>query len=149
MKIREFIPNDLKRVVEIEKISFNQTYGENMFIKLFDIGAGFLVAEDNNYVVGYIIFWIKEEGIGHIISIAVDENYRRLKAGTELLKNAIILFKTCNMEKITLEVNENNKGAIDFYKKFDFRVDRIVPGYYENNQGAIVMYYDLVKAAKD
>lgn len=140
MKVREFIPKDLKRVHEIEKMSFNQSYGINIFKKLYDIGTGFLVAEEKGYVVGYIVFWIKEEGVGHIISIAVDKNYRRLKVASKLLSQAIIIFKNFNIKKITLEVNENNENAIEFYKKFDFVVDRKVPNYYENNEGAIVMY---------
>lgn len=48
------------------------------------------------------------------------------------------------INKILLEVNENNEGAIEFYKKFNFEVDRKVPHYYNNGDGAIVMYL-LVK----
>jgi len=143
MIIREFNPKDLKRVHEIECMSFDQSYGINMFIKLYDIGTGFLVAENNGYVTGYIIFWIKEEGLGHIISLAVDKYYRKSKIASSLLSKAIDTFKKNNIKKITLEVNENNKAAINFYKKFNFKVDRIVPGYYNNNEAAIVMNYKL------
>lgn len=73
MIIREFVPNDLKRVCEIEKMSFDESYELNMFKQLYDIGAGFLVAEDDGYVVGYVLFWIKYENEGHIISLAVDK----------------------------------------------------------------------------
>lgn len=31
MIIREFVPNDLKRVCEIEKMSFDESYELNMF----------------------------------------------------------------------------------------------------------------------
>ena len=85
MIIREFVPDDLKRVYEIENMSFEQSYGINMFKQLYDIGTGFLVAEEDDYVIGYIIFWIKYERQGHIISLPVDKNNRRLKAGTRLL----------------------------------------------------------------
>lgn len=64
MIIREFVPNDLKRVCEIEKMSFDESYELNMFKQLYDIGAGFLVAEDDGYVVGYVLFWIKYENEG-------------------------------------------------------------------------------------
>ncbi|MCC7552912.1 MAG: ribosomal protein S18-alanine N-acetyltransferase [Methanobacteriaceae archaeon] len=143
MIIREFTPKDLKRVYEIESMSFDQSYGINMFKKLYDIGTGFLVAEKERYVVGYIVFWIKEEGLGHIISIAVDKNYRNLKIATLLLNQAIEVFKKANIFKISLEVNVNNKEAINFYKKFNFKIDREVPGYYNNNEAALVMYYNL------
>lgn len=140
MIVREYRPLDLKRVFEIENMSFNNSYGIEVFKNLYDIGTGFLVAEIDNYVVGYIIFWIKYENQGHIISLAVDKNYRRLKAGSRLLSKAIQILMTFNIEKICLEVNENNTGAYEFYREFNFKVDRIVPNYYDNNQGAIVMY---------
>ena len=107
---------------------------------LYDIGAGFLVAEDEGYVVGYVLFWIKYENEGHIISLAVDKDYQRKQAGTKLLLKAINVLSLFKINKILLEVNENNEGAIEFYKKFNFEVDRKVPHYYNNGDGAIVMY---------
>lgn len=140
MIIREFVPNDLKRVCEIEKMSFDEFYDLNLFMQLFNIGAGFLVAEDEGYVIGYILFWIKYENEGHIISLAVDKDYQRKKAGTSLLLKAISVLSIFEVNTIFLEVNENNHGAIEFYKKFDFEVDRTVPHYYNNGDGAMVMY---------
>jgi ribosomal-protein-alanine N-acetyltransferase len=89
------------------------------------------------------MFWIKYENQGHIISIAVDKNYRRLKAGTQLLVRAISILSLLNLDTIYLEVNENNEGAVEFYKTFNFKIDRRVPGYYENGDGALVMYLKL------
>lgn len=143
MIIRKFNPNDLKRVYEIENMSFDQSYGINMFQQLYEMGVGFLVAEEEGYVIGYVIFWIKYENQGHIISIAVDKNYRRSKAGTQLLVKAISILSLLKIDTIYLEVNENNTGAIEFYKTFNFKIDRLVPGYYENGDGAAVMYLPL------
>lgn len=143
MKVRKFVPNDIKRVFEIENMSFDQSYGINMFQQLYEMGIGFLVAEEDGYVIGYVMFWVKYEFQGHIISIAVDKNYRRLGAGTQLLVKAIAILSLLRLDTIYLEVNENNTGAVEFYKNFNFKVDRIVPGYYENGDGAIVMYLPL------
>lgn len=143
IKVRQVIREDLNRVHQIESSSFDESYGFLMFQKLFDIGAGFLVAEIEGYVVGYILFWIKEEGVGHIISIAVDQEYRNLKIASSLLIRALSILKSFNLEIITLEVKQQNKIAIDFYKKFDFKIDRIVPNYYNDKSNAIVMYYSL------
>lgn len=144
MIIRKFNPNDLKRVFEIENSSFDQSYGMKMFQQLYEMGIGFLVAEHEGYVIGYVMFWVKYEFNGHIISIAVDEKYRRLGAGTQLLVKAISILSLLNLDTIFLEVNENNTGAIEFYKKFNFKQDRVVPKYYSNGDGAIVMYLPLV-----
>ena len=107
------------------------------------MGVGFLVAEEDGYVIGYVIFWIKYENQGHIISIAVDKNYRRHKAGTELLIKAIGILSMRKIHAIYLEVNENNTEAIEFYKTFNFKIDRVVPGYYEDGDAAIIMYLPL------
>ena len=141
MLIREFIPNDLNKVHEIHCMSFDEIYDKLMFQKLYDIGSGFLVAEYEGEVIGYILFWIKDEGIGHIISIAVDREHRHSQAGSKLLSKALTLFKACNLEKVTLEVRQSNKIAIEFYKKFNFIVDRVVPNYYNDNESAVIMYF--------
>lgn len=146
MIVREYKPDDLKRVFEIENMSFDTSYGIEIFKNLYDIGTGFLVAEIDSYVVGYILFWIKYETQGHIISLAVDKNYRRLKAGTRLLSKAIQILMTFNINRICLEVNEKNTGAYEFYKEFNFKVDRIVPNYYNNKDGAIVMYLPVIRS---
>lgn len=143
MRIREFIPNDLKRVHEIESMSFDESYDVNLFKQLYDIGSGFLVAEDEGYVVGYILFWIKYETEGHIISLAVDKDYKRKKAGTLLLAKAISLLSLFKINKIVLEVNENNNAAIEFYKQFNFILDRKVPNYYLSGDGALVLYLPI------
>ncbi len=107
------------------------------------MGIGFLVAEEEGYVIGYVMFWIKYENQGHIISIAVDKNYRRRGAGTQLLVKAISILSLLHLDAIYLEVNENNTAAVEFYKNFSFKIDRVVPGYYENGDGAIIMYIPL------
>ena len=143
MIVRKFKPNDLKRVYEIENMSFGQSYGINMFQQLYEMGVGFLVAEDNGYVVGYVIFWLKYENQGHIISIAVDKNYRRRNVGTRLLIKAISILSLLKLDTIYLEVQENNSGAVEFYKIFGFKIDRVVPGYYGDGDGAVIMYLPL------
>lgn len=143
MIVRKFNPNDLKRVFEIENMSFNQSYGIDVFRGLYEMGVGFLVAEEEGYVIGYVIFWIKYENQGHIISIAVDKNYRRLHVGTELLVKAISILSMLRIDTIYLEVDENNISAVEFYKTFNFKIDRVVPNYYENGDGAIIMYLPI------
>lgn len=139
MIVRKFRPTDLKRVYEIENMSFDQTYGIKIFQQLYEMGIGFLVAEINDYVVGYVMFWLKYENQGHIISIAVDKNYRRRGYGTQLLAKAIgILFLIS--DTIYLEVRASDTGAIEFYKQFQFTQDRIVPNYYESGEDAVILF---------
>ena len=143
MIVREFRPRDLKRVVEIEVMSFDDPYPPQLLRYLYDIGAGFLVAQENNMVVGYIIFWIRFEDEGHIISLAVDKKYRRRKFGTQLVQTALDIFKKFGIEKVKLEVRAKNKGAIKFYKSLGFKEENRIPQYYENGDDAVVMKKEL------
>ena len=118
MFIREFLPSDLGRVYEIEVNSFKETYDITMLKGLANIGAGFLVAVEDNLVVGYIIFWLKEENVGHIISLAVDEKFRGQHIATKLLIMAVNILRNCSIFKISLEVRVSNEVAVGFYKKF-------------------------------
>jgi ribosomal-protein-alanine N-acetyltransferase len=101
MLIREFRPRDLRRVHEIEEMSFSNPYEINILKELFDFGAGFLVAQIENYVVGYILFWIVENDRGHIISLAVDHNHKRQKIGSKLINTAIATFIKFSIFKIS------------------------------------------------
>jgi ribosomal-protein-alanine N-acetyltransferase len=142
MLIREFQTNDLKRVHEIESMSFSDPYDINILKQLYDIGAGFLVAQEEGYVVGYIIFWIKYENQGHIISLAVDKDYQNKNIGFKLLKRAIDIFRNFNIFIIKLEVKSKNRNAIEFYRKFGFKEERVIFNYYEDGSDAIAMVFD-------
>lgn len=139
MIIREFKRQDIKRVLEIEKASFNDPYPPNILIDIYNLGAGFLVAQENNRIVGYIIFWIKYEDEGHIISIAVDKNFRRLEVGTKLVEASIESFKKFSVNILKLEVRVGNTGARKFYSKIGFEEYKIVEDYYEDLEDAVIM----------
>jgi [ribosomal protein S18]-alanine N-acetyltransferase len=139
MIIREFKRPDVKRVLEIEMASFSDPYPANILVDIYNLGAGFLVAQENNRVVGYIIFWIKFEDEGHIISIAVDKSYRRMEVGSKLVETSLNIFKKYNVKRIKLEVRVGNKGARKFYSKMGFKEEKIVKDYYEDNEDAVIM----------
>jgi ribosomal-protein-alanine N-acetyltransferase len=139
MLIREFKRPDIKRVLEIEMESFKDPYPASILIDIYNLGAGFLVAQQDNIVVGYIIFWIRYEDEGHIISLAVDKNYRRKGIGAELVIYAIDIFKKCNVSEIKLEVRIGNNGAKEFYTKMGFKEKEIFKNYYEDGEDAAIM----------
>lgn len=143
MIIREFRLSDLKRVVEIEVMSFDEPYPPHILKDIFNLGAGFLVAQQDNIILGYIIFWIRFEDEGHIISLAVDKKHRRNSVGQELLGTAIEMFKNFHMKNIKLEVRYQNKGAIKFYKTMGFLEEKIIDGYYEDGEDAVLMKLPL------
>ena len=145
MIIREFKRPDIRRVLEIETESFNNPYPPSILIDIYNLGAGFLVAQHDNIVVGYIIFWIRYEDEGHIISLAVDKKYRKKGIGGDLVDYAINIFEKCNLREIKLEVRIGNKGARKFYKKLGFEVKEILKNYYEDGEDAVIMKKEILK----
>ncbi|MGZ4856940.1 MAG: ribosomal protein S18-alanine N-acetyltransferase [Methanobacteriaceae archaeon] len=139
MIIREFKRPDVKRVLEIEFASFKDPYPSHILLDIYNLGAGFLVAQQDNIIVGYIIFWIKFEDEGHIISIAVDQKFRRQGIGTQLVKTTLEIFKKYNIRNIQLEVRVENKKAREFYQELDFVEKNFTPHYYEDGEDAVVM----------
>jgi [ribosomal protein S18]-alanine N-acetyltransferase len=139
MIIREFKRQDLKRVLEIELTSFDDPYPSNVLVDIYNLGAGFLVAQEDNIVVGYIIFWIRFEDEGHIISLAVDRKYYRKKIGSQLVETALEIFKKYNVTNIRLEVRKGNHDARKFYKKLGFVEKAHLMEYYEDGEDAVIM----------
>ncbi len=139
MLIRDFKRPDIKRVLEIETAAFDDPYPPSILIDIYNLGAGFLVAQQDNMVVGYIIFWIRYEDEGHIISLAVDEKYRRKDVGSELVDYAINIFAKCNVKDIKLEVRVGNKGARKFYTSLGFEEEEFLENYYEDGEDAVMM----------
>jgi len=139
MIIREFKRPDIKKVLEIETAAFDDPYPPSILIDIYNLGAGFLVAQQDNMIVGYIIFWIRYEDEGHIISLAVDKNYRRKKVGTQLVDYAVNIFTKCNVRDIKLEVRVGNKSARKFYDSLGFEENEFIENYYEDGEDAVMM----------
>ena len=142
MIIRVFHYGDFERVCEIENMCFSQPYDVNSLIRLYEAGFGFFVAEEDNEVVGYVIFGINMKCEGHIISIAVDKNYRGLKIGSNLLRHALMIYIQSGINKVVLEVRTHNIPAINLYKSFGFVIDRKEFNYYGDGSDAYIMYLD-------
>ena len=112
----------------------------SILLQLYNAGAGFLVAQVAQTIVGYVIFWIKE-GQGHIIVIAVDSNYQDMKVGSLLLEKACFIFKRNNINTVFLEVRKSNIRAINFYKRNGFVKINEEDDYYNDGESAIIMQY--------
>ncbi len=131
--IRKVTATDLQRVKEIENNSFPQTpYDILTFIAYWiSYPDSFLVCDDSEGEVrGYIIF---DPYDGHVISIAVDQIYRRIGIGSDLIAQVLD-----RAGKAYVEVRESNEEAIEFYMSLGFeKVDK-APKYYVNEDALIM-----------
>ncbi|MEM1543922.1 MAG: ribosomal protein S18-alanine N-acetyltransferase [Candidatus Bathyarchaeia archaeon] len=150
--IRRFRPEDLNQVMYINQTCLPENYSTYFFVDLYtNFPETFIVAEEDNRVVGYIMCRIESgfSGLGlikrgHVISIAVLPEYRRRGIGEALLKEALEAMATYyGVKDCYLEVRVSNMPAINLYKKMGFKIEKTIRGYYADGENAYLMRVKL------
>lgn len=141
MRVREASQADLLEILRIERSSFPQPWPLAAFERY--VGErGFLVAERDDSVVGYVVADVEVQGghrVGHIKDIAVRETARNRGIGSTLLTRALSILASAGAGVVKLEVRESNQAAASLYRAFGFDHRHTVPEYYDNGEDALVM----------
>lgn len=135
---------DLLAVFRIEQASFPQPWPFQAFERFLG-EPGFLVAEQDGTIVGYIVAdSVPNHGqaIGHVKDFAVHSEHRGGGIGTSLLQRTLANLAMQGVHTVKLEVRENNDPAIRLYRQLGFTHRQTVPRYYGNGEDALVMVYD-------
>lgn len=152
--LRGFAPSDLEGVININRVCLPENYAPYFFIDTFNtLPQSFIVAESQRSVVGYIMCRI-EHGFsdlkklrfakkGHIISVAVMPDFRRLGIGSALVEQALSALTTLQADECYLEVRITNEPAINLYRRLRFDITRSIPRYYYDGSDAYVMTKEL------
>ena len=153
-KLRRFKPADLQHVIRINRVCLPENYTTLFFMNIYKrFPEAFIVAEENNEIVGYIMCRI-ETGIpsfkllgiskkGHVISIAVMPTHHRKGVGYALIQKATQAMQYYGAKECYLEVRESNLPAVNLYKKLGFDVARTARNYYADGEDAFVMAKEL------
>ena len=98
-------------------------------------------------MIGMACLWsILEEA--HITLLAIHPDYRQQGFGTLLLLCLLRDAIARNLSWATLEVNDNNKKAINLYKKFGFEVAGKRKGYYKStDDDALILWLKKLQNA--
>ena len=137
--LRNFEMADIERVLEIEEESFLDGDAA-LYQELYeDWPEGFLVAEYNGTVIGFIVLVLTPEGDGRVFAIAVDSRYRGRGVGRALLKLAFNTLRKRKIGFVRLEVRISNNIAQQLYRSMGFMEIGFIPFYYKDGEGAIVM----------
>jgi len=139
--IRPMEINDLEKALEIEKQSFPIPWTQELFISELTrnrYARYFVLVKDNN-VAGYLGLWHKGSSF-HITNIAITKKLRRRGYGEKLLKFIEKIAVIYRIKKISLEVRRSNYIAQDMYRKYGYKVMRVLRNYYqEEREDALVM----------
>jgi ribosomal-protein-alanine N-acetyltransferase len=145
---RKMRKEDIPRVIEIEKMSFNSPWPEfhfyeeiaNPYSHPYVVEGRFM--DGRTKIVGYIFLWVFGDEI-EIANIAVHPNYRRMRIGSSMLSVIEDIFGE-KAKKVFLEVRASNIPAINLYKKMGFKVVGIRKRYYtDNDEDAIIMMKEI------
>ena len=131
MLIRKYKKSD---ITSIEKLGIEL---HNNYKFSLDDFSSCIVAEDKFNIIGFITYSIIYER-AEIIDIIIDNEYRKKGYGTLLLEKTFNIIKDNNCDSITLEVNSNNKNAINLYKNNGFEIVSVRKNHYDNSDAYLM-----------
>lgn len=136
---REIDEKDIEYLVEIEKAFPNPWPLQAFFLELEDEFNKTLGLCVDDVLVGYVFYseFLDEININHF---AVDPKYRRMGYASEILKK--IIKGMSKKQLLYLEVNVENKPAINLYKKHGLEIIRTRKDYYSIGEDAYIMQLD-------
>jgi ribosomal-protein-alanine N-acetyltransferase len=125
--------------MDIERKVFNE-HDPFLYIQFYETcSEGFIVAELNGFVVGYVVGFLASEDTGRIFSIAVNPKFQNRGIGSLLLKDIIDVLRRYGAKEITLEVRTGNIRAKRFYERHGFFQNGFLEKYYSNGEDGIIM----------
>ena len=142
--IREFQANDTFSVIKLASQTLTEKYSPSLFTYFYEtFPKGFIVAESNHKIVGFLVGVILSDEFAKILMISVNPTFQRKEIGKNLLNQFIENIKKERINKIELEVRTRNKKAIDFYKKNGFKIVEKINEFYQNLENAYVMRLEI------
>lgn len=141
--IRRIKDSDITGIRRIEDKVFPDPWGDEVLSETIEtFSATSFVAEVPQKIIGFIICGIEdtgEERYGHICNLAVDNDYRKMGVGRDLVRRAEHQLIVCCATACQLEVRISNRNAQAFYQKIGYQPVFQVGAYYANTEDAIIM----------
>lgn len=148
IRFRGMRPDDLDRVVEIEKDGFRHPWSRDLLEReLSHAWSTVLLATEDagrgEVILGFIVFWLVHDEV-HVLNIATALEARRRGIGRALMEAAAEAGRGRSATLATLEVRRSNLPAIALYRALGYRQIGVRPNYYtDEGEDAIVMLLDL------
>jgi len=144
LTIRQFQPTDTFKVIKLASITLTEQYNPTLFSYFYETyPQGFIVAEQNHKIIGFLIGIKLKINKAKILMISVEPIYQRQKIGEKLLNEFIKITIKEKIKTIELEVRIDNKKAIKFYEKNGFKIIEKINKFYQNGKSAYTMRLNL------
>jgi [ribosomal protein S18]-alanine N-acetyltransferase len=143
IKIRDASNRDLPQIVEIERLSFDNPWTRDSFLRELSLPfsrtlVAVMKTGETETAVGYLCRWLVADEC-HILNVAVHPTARREGIGARLMEDVIGEAKREKARFVTLEVRRSNVAARSLYRKLSFEERRLRRNYYGSGEDAIVM----------
>lgn len=137
---RNFEHEDLFDVVRLANRALHESYDGGLFLQLGDLyPEGFIVAEDLDGIVGFLLGVVERAYEARILILAVDEGARSHGIGARLVRLFEERFRGRGIRRINLEVRLSNETAIRVYERLGFERRKVLPRYYADGEDAHLM----------
>lgn len=147
--------HNLKQLKKINTVVLPVSYNNKFYLDVLESGELAKLAYYNDVVVGAVCSRIDtSENMRrlYIMTLGCLYPYRRLGIGTVMVQHILnCVERDGNFDSIFLHVKVDNKGAIEFYKRFGFEIVETKQHYYKRIEpaDAHVLQKTLTKKAAD
>lgn len=144
MIMRNFTPRDVLVVKEITEQSLGEDYPLSLFLDIHGWWPeGFVVAEMDGEVVGFIAGITSAPRQARVLMLAVREGFRGRGIGTALMSEFTRRCLARGIRSMELEVRKSNLQAIRFYNRLGFSIQYILPRFYTDGEDGYKMWKSL------
>ena len=143
--MRPATPKDIDGLLMLEAVCFgDRQFGRDFVTWILQSPDAATVVEDRDGIVGSVMVAFDGEET-RVLSVAVLPDWRRGGIGRALLQAAERLARGRGCRTIRLEVGVKNAGAIEFYERFGYKIDGVLPAYYGDGEDAYAMHRSLAE----
>jgi ribosomal-protein-alanine N-acetyltransferase len=144
--IRALQPDDLEKVLEIERQCYPYPWTRGIFADCLRVGYACFGLQLGAQLAGYSVHnW--SAGESHLLNLCIGPRWQRRGYGGLLLEHAIGHARSLDCQVMFLEVRPSNPDAARLYRRRGFEVVGARPAYYQSADGredAVVMRLDLL-----
>ncbi len=126
-----------KEALYFQKLGWNENQISSQFSKNVNYSLGIF---ENNELIAFILgdlIFIEKVSEYEILLIYVKKNYRNQGLANHLLNTLYLQKNIKNLNKIFLEVAQDNMEALKLYKSHNFKLLNIRKNYYQINNNKI------------
>lgn len=140
-----------KYLKEVLKLNFRcfkagENYTKHTFSYLLNEpnSLSYRVVTSDNTIVGFIFIMVnRNDGTGHITTIAVAPEHRRRGLAVKLLRHSEEALKKRDVRITMLEVRVSNVPAQILYGNYGYTIVQRLPKYYNNGEDGFLMVKSL------